>query len=119
MSFKKNTRKILATLFLVFSILAVTPAVTNAQLNVGGRLFYLMSCLNGVNMVFVWAPSATSLGYYTAWWAYYKPAYNSFGHGNLIKGKYFVPGVCVIYCGVTVCTIPTKGMIYDFGTSTF
>lgn len=119
MSFRIKFQKTLASFFLVFALLGMTPNVTNAQFSVGGRHFNIpLGCFNGVFLTWVQATPYSSIGLYTILWVSQRPFYHGYGYGQYVKGKYFTPAVpCMYYCGVSVCSWSARGTIYDYGTS--
>ena len=121
MSFRIKFQKTLASFFLVFALLGMTPNVTNAQFSVGGRHFNIpLGCFNGVFLTVVISPFTSGSGPYTILWTSQRPFYHGFGYYQYVKGKYFVPAVpCMYYCGVSVCSFSGRGTIYDYGTSLY
>lgn len=113
-------KKFFTSILLVFILSTTVVEQTHALgLPFGGRVgFTWPYCLNGFYTVVIGTNAMSSGPFLIPWTAIWKPMYNPYTPGNYIKGSYLpAPIPCFFYCGIWICTIPTRGTIVEFGTS--
>jgi hypothetical protein len=112
---RKGFSRLIIAVVLPVILLTATPHIVHASkgLPFGGRIGFLLPCINGL-MIVVVTPDPKSVGPYIITPAVIPHAFYAPFLGNAIKGTY-IPGIpCYIPPFVV---IPTKGAIVEFGTS--